>query len=140
MNTYRINEIYADGYERFAVVERIGQKTKLNIHFLEYDEYLENGAESEKKKKGDILEGDISIDLVTCHKKVEKALSYDQKIQKSPHIEAVVEVTQVIDMYSLYALSAIAEDNILVEFENAVDYKIGEKVLITGTLELDEKE
>ena len=58
MKKYIINEIHSDGYERFATIEEIGQGVKINVHFLEYDEYLENGEESRKKKKGDILEGD----------------------------------------------------------------------------------
>lgn len=42
---------------------------KLNVHFLEYDEFLENSEESSQKKKGDMLEGDLSIELVSSSKK-----------------------------------------------------------------------
>jgi len=137
MKKYVINEIYSDGYERFAVIEEIGRNVKINVHFLEYDEYLENSEESQKKKKGDILEGDISIELVTFSQKVDEDLSYHQEIQKSPQIEAIIEVVQIIDEYSIYALSAILDENILVEFENAVSYKVGERILVSGSLELN---
>lgn len=138
MKRYIINEIYSDGYERFAMIEEVGKDVKINVHFLEYDEYLENSEESQKKKKGDILEGDISIKLVAFSQKVDKDLIHHQEIQKSPHIEAIIEVVQIIDEYSVYALSSILDDNVLIEFENAVSYKVGERVLVIGSLELNE--
>ena len=138
MKKYIINEIYSDGYERFAMIEEIGKDIKINVHFLEYDEYLENNEESQKKKKGNILEGDISIELVTFSQKVDKDLIHHQEIQKSPHIEAIIEVAQIIDEYSVYARSSISGDNVLIEFENAVSYKVGERVLVVGSLELSE--
>lgn len=140
MRKYVINEISTDGYERFAVIQVNGQDVKLNVHFLEYDEFLENSEESSKKKKGDILEGDLSIELVSSSKKIDEELRYYQKIKKSSHIEAVVEVAQVIDEYSLYALSSIMEDRILIEFESAIDYQKGDRILIIGSLEMNEKE
>lgn len=51
MKRYIINEIQSDGYERFAIIEEIGQSIKINVHFFEYDEYLENGEQSRKRKK-----------------------------------------------------------------------------------------
>lgn len=96
------------------------------MHFLEYDEYLENSEESQKRKKGNILEGDISIELVTFNQKVDKDLIHHQEIQKSSHVEAIIEVAQIIDEYSVYARATISSDNVLIEFENAVSYKVGE--------------
>lgn len=138
MKKYIINEIYSDGYERFAMVEEVGKDVKITVHFLEYDEYLENSEESQKKKKGDILEGDISIELVTFSQRVDEDLIHHQEIQKSPHIEAIIEVAQIIDEYSVYALSSILDDKVLIELENAVSYKVGERVLVIGSLELSE--
>ncbi len=51
MKRYIINEIQSDGYERFAIIEKIGQNIKINVHFFEYDEYLENDEQSRKRKK-----------------------------------------------------------------------------------------
>ncbi|MBM6725388.1 hypothetical protein [Pseudoflavonifractor phocaeensis] len=138
MGSYVISEIYSDGYERFAMIEDVEKNIKVNVHFLEYDEYLESGEKSQKKKKGDTLDGDISIQLVTFSRKADKALIHRQKIQKSPHIEAIIEVEQIIDEYSIYALSTISDRDILIEFENAVSYKVGERVLVIGSLELSE--
>lgn len=138
MGSYVISEIYSDGYERFAMIEDVEKNIKVNVHFLEYDEYLESGEKSQKKKKGDTLDGDISIQLVTFSRKADEALIHRQKIQKSPHIEAIIEVDQIIDEYSIYALSTISDRDILIEFENAVSYKVGERVLVIGSLELSE--
>ena len=138
MGSYVISEIYSDGYERFAMIEDVEKNIKVNVHFLEYDEYLESGEKSQKKKKGDTLDGDISIQLVTFSRKADKALIHRQKIQKSPHIEAIIEVEQIIDEYSIYALSTISDRDILIEFENAVSYKVGERDLVIGSLELNE--
>ena len=138
MGSYVISEIYSDGYERFAMIEDVEKNIKVNVHFLEYDEYLESGEKSQKKKKGDTLDGDISIQLVTFSRKADKALIHRQKIQKSPHIEAIIEVEQIIDEYSIYALSTISDRDILIEFENAASYKVGERVLVIGSLELSE--
>lgn len=37
------------------------------------------------------------------------------------------------DEYSLYAFSAILNDEILIEFEQVVDYKIGDRLFIPFT-------
>lgn len=48
-------------------------------------------------------------------------------------------MTQIIDEYSIiYALSTISDSDILVEFENAVSYKVGDRVFVIGSLELSE--
>ena len=138
MGNYNINEIYSDGYERFAIIENAKKDIKINVHFLEYGEYLERGEKSQKKKKGDTLDGDISIQLVTFSQKVDEARVHHQEIQKSSHIKAIIEVTQIIDEYSIYALSTISDSDILVEFENAVSYKVGDRVFVIGSLELSE--
>ena len=140
MGNYVINEIYSDGYERFAIIEDIGKHIKINVHFLEYDEYLESSENSQKRTYGDILDGDLSIQLITFSRKVDvkETLIHFQKIQNSPHIEAVIEATQIIDEYSMYALSTVSDSNILVEFENTVSYKVGDRVLVIGSLELNE--
>ena len=138
MRQYRINEIYSDGYERFAAIEEVGRNIKINVHFLEYDEYLENREKKKKKKKGDTLEGNLSIELVSFSRKANENLGHHQEIPKSPHIEAIIEVAQMIDSYSMYALSSISDDCLLIEFEHEVSYKAGERILVVGSLEFNE--
>lgn len=133
---YIIKKIHSDGYERVAVVKSTVGDINLSVHFFEYDEYLEPDEESQKKKIGDLLEGNVSIGLVTYTQKVDKELFHCQEIPNSPHIEAVVEVSKVVDEYAMYALSSIMETEILVEFESVVDYKVGDKISVIGSLEI----
>lgn len=132
-----ISEIYADGYERTAIVNEINYDARYIVHFLEYDEYLEKDGKSLKRKTGDILEGTISINLVSISKRVDKALMHRQVMKKSSHIEAIVEVSQVIDDYSVYAFSSVSNDKILIEFEDTVDYMEGDRIFIEGSLEIN---
>jgi len=136
---YMIKRIHSDGYERVAMVKGAIGSTNLSVHFLEYDEYLESDGESKKKKVGDWLEGELFIGLVTNTKKVDKELVYYQEIQNSPHIEAIVEVSEVIDEYSVYALSTILDMKILIEFEVVTNYKVGDRIFVVGSLEMVEK-
>lgn len=138
MKEYIISNIYTDGYERIAEIERILDKTNFTVHFLEYDEYLENNDKPKKRKVGDVLKGDILISLVSVNKKVDKEIMHQQTVQKSSHIEAIVQIFQIVDEYSVYAFSSISNSAILVEFENMVNYKEGDKVFIEGSLELVE--
>ena len=140
MNKYKIKEIYADGYERIAKLNKMDSGENSIVHFLEYDEYLENGKKSGKKKIGDIIEGDRSIDLVTVNRKIDMGVMHKQVIDNSSHIEAVVEVSRIIDNYSVYVFSSISTDEVLVEFESEVDYKEGDRVFIEGSLEINEFE
>lgn len=139
MKSYVINKIYSDGYERFAVIREIGKDRKINVHFLQYDEYLESCEKSEKKKIGDTLKGNISIQLVNINYKTDEILSHNQEIAGSPHIKAVIEVSKIIDEYSIYAHSSISDEDILIEFEKTIDHKVGDKVLVIGSLEINEE-
>ena len=137
---YVISEIYADGYERTAIVKEVDGDAKYIVHFLEYDEYLEKDGEALKRKTGDILEGTVSIDLVNISKRVNKDLMHRQVIKKSSHIEAIVEVSQVIDDCSVYAFSSVSKNNVLIKFEDSVDYMEGDRIFIEGSLEINKIE
>lgn len=139
MEKYIINNIFSDGYERYATVERMQDEANLVVHFLEFDEYLEFDKMSKKRKRGDLFEGDLSIELVTYSKKTDRKLNHHQGILNSSHIEAVVKIIRIVDEYSVYALSSIVDDKILIEFESAVNYKVGDKILVIGSLEIVER-
>lgn len=136
MNRYIIKEIYADEYDRIAIFESLDTGDNLLVHFLEYDEYLENGKESQKKKVGDVIEGELFIDFVTVRKKIDKEMMHKQTIEKSSHVEAIVEVSHIVDSYSLYAFSTLQDHEILIEFEEIMNYKVGNRIYIEGSLEI----
>lgn len=58
----------------------------------------------------------------------------------SSWVNAVIEVTRSVDDYSLYAKSSITEEDILLEFETKVAYQTGDRLLINGSLEFEEKD
>lgn len=140
MKNYKIDSIdYVDGYERIATIEDIVTNNRITVHFLEFDEYLNCGEVSEVKKVGDIVKGNISIDLITSSQFTDDDINhYYPDIIGSSWVNAIVKVTRIVDGYSLYAISSIIDEEILVEFETIVNYQIGDKILIKGSLEFEE--
>lgn len=138
MNSFRIEEIYGSGYERWAKVTACSLNVENLVHFLEYDEYLENGDITHKRKKGDIINGTIKIDLVTQYKIIDNAKSgFVQSINKSSSITAIGKIKEIEDSDTLIcSINKLGED-IIVEFENDIDIKVGENIEIYGSLELD---
>ena len=139
MDRYILEEIYrVDGYERTAAIREVETGNKRTVCFLQYDEYLEDNEESKKKKAGDSLRGDVFIEYVISGKKVDGQLMHRQGRDKSPSIEAIVDVAEVKDRYSVYAFSTIIRDNILIEFETPMNYKKGDRIYIEGELKFEE--
>lgn len=129
----KIIEIYADGYERTAVLDCGGNI--INVHFLEPGEYVAAGR-SLKRQIGDELKGRLYIDKVCTDRPTEENLSHCQPFKMSVHIKAAVEVTGIIDGFSVNARTSVDQDVIQIEFEHSVTYKAGNKVYIEGSLEI----
>lgn len=141
MNKYIILDIiHMDGYERCFRIKEMDGAREYIIHFLEYDEYVERGEKTKKRKEGDIIKGKLYIDYVIESKKVISNMNYRQNINRSPHIEAIVKISELIDGSSVYANSLILDEKILIEFENKINYSIGDMVYVNGSLEMDIEE
>ncbi len=140
MKNFEILELETLVYQRYVTVKRIGTDTILKLYFVELDEDANDyGGESIKRKVGDILEGRLYINSVSKIKKVEGEIKYEQP-NKYDSINAIVEITKIIDEYSFYALSSLQEEEILVEVEDIISFKKGDKVYIEGFLEIEPKE
>lgn len=140
MQKYILHTIIdVDGFERYVEIEKIGQNERLKIHFWEYDEYLQYNEKSKLRKVGDILEGDLSVGLVVKCEDGNGTLRHKQTYYSS-HIEAIVQVSKIIDEYSIWVESSISDEKILVEFETKNYVNIGDKIYIEGSLEFHEKE
>ena len=63
MNLKIIN-ISTFGYDRFVDAE-MEDKNKIIVHFMEYDEHIDNDKKSELKFVGSIIKGELRIDLIT---------------------------------------------------------------------------
>ena len=135
---YLLQSLQTDGYERLAVMRRMSDQALLQVSFGEWDEYLDNGAPSVKRKPGDTLTGHLSVGLVCDSETVSRPLSHRQPVPQSPHVEAVVEIFQIMADDAVLAASSLQEEAILIAFESAVHYAVGERILIQGELKWNE--
>ena len=93
MQSYEIEEIYGDGYERWAKIKMDNSFERVYVHFVEYDEYLENTNVPIKRKKGDSINGILKVGLVTKFKVMdEDRKGYNQFINNSSNITAIATV------------------------------------------------
>ncbi len=139
MRQFTIINLYSDmacEYDRVAKIRDAVDNKELTVHFIEYDEYLEDKKITPKRKQGDLITGNVNIDLISYSRKEEKELIHNQSIPFSPHIEAIIEVSQIIDKFTLIANTSIISEHITINFEDEVDYRVGDKVLVNGSLEL----
>ncbi len=128
MQKFEILELETVVYKRYVTVKEVGTNTILKLYFMELDEPINDfGGKSVKRKVGDVLEGRIYINSASEIKKVESQLKYEQP-DKYDSINAIVEITKIIDEYSFYALSSLQEEEILVEVEDTISFKKGDKV------------
>ena len=132
-----IQNIIADGYERFVEVNTMDSK-KLIVHFIEYSEFLNDNEKTKLKKIGDVLNTDICIDLVSNSYITNDELCFVQEIENSSSIKAVIEVNEVVDEYTVLAKTSLCEAAILIEFESKMEYQQHDRVYIEGSLEVDE--
>ena len=132
----KIINICTDGYERFVDAETEDKK-RIIVHFLEYKEYIDYKKKSELKFVGDIIKGDLRIDLVIVSYIENGELMFEQPHKLSSHIRAIVEVKKTVDEFSLYVKTNICDEDILVEFENKVKYAINDRIYVVGSLEFD---
>lgn len=135
MNLKIIN-ICTFGYDRFVYAE-MEDKSKIIVHFTEYNEYIDDGKKSELRFVGNIIKGKLRIDLVTASYIKNGELMFEQPHRYSSHIIATVEVKKNVDEFSLYAKTNICDEEILIEFESKVKYGINDRIYVTGSLEFD---
>ena len=134
-----IQNIIADGYERFLVVNTIENK-KLFVHYIEYSEYLNDNEKTKIRNVGDILSAEIRIDLVSNSYITNRELDFFQEIDNSSSIKAIIEVKEVIDEYTIFAKTSLCNEVILIEFENKITYQQNDRVYIEGSLEIEPSE
>ena len=134
-----IQNIIADDYERFLVVNTIENK-KLFVHYIEYSEYLNDNEKTKIRNVGDILSAEIRIDLVSNSYITNRELDFFQEIDNSSSIKAIIEVKEVIDEYTIFAKTSLCNEVMLIEFENKITYQQNDRVYIEGSLEIEPSE
>lgn len=133
---FSILNIWTDGYERVAHIRIVNSIKEFFVSFVEHNEYTETG-KSTKRMIGDRIKGNLKIELVMDFRNSNEELSYCQSISKSPHIEAVVDVINVIDNFSINAYLSDYEIPVIIEFERQIPKQLNGKVELCGELRID---
>ena len=140
MEKFIIKRIEADFDERWLRVEKIDDKREFGIYFMEFleDIFMTNNI-SMKRKVGDIIEGNLFIAWITEFERTDKELMYVQKNEYSG-IDAVVEITQVINEFTYYAKNSIVNRDIILKTEKDMDLKERDRIYIEGSLQIELEE
>lgn len=133
---FSVLDIWADGYERVAHIRSINSGAEFFVSFIEHDEYIDSG-KSIKRAAGTQIEGNLQIEYVNDFSSSNENLFYCQATPQSPSIQAVVDVIEVIDDFSIRAnLSGYAVP-VTVEFERRIPESLSGRILIYGELRID---
>ena len=135
-----IKKIEADFDERWLRVKKIDDGKEFGIYFMEFSEdvFMMNNI-SMKRKVGDIIEGNLFIAWITEFERTDKELMYVQKNEYSG-IDAVVEITEVINEFTYYAKNSIVDRDIILDMEKDMDLKKGDRIYIEGSLQIELEE
>jgi len=140
MEKFIIKKIEADFDERWLRVKKIDDGKEFGIYFMEFSEdvFMMNNI-SMKRKVGDIIEGNLFIAWITEFERTDKELMYVQKNEYSG-IDAVVEITEVINEFTYYAKNSIVDRDIILDMEKDTDLKKGDRIYIEGSLQIELEE
>ena len=140
MEKFIIKKIEADFDERWLRVKKIDDGKEFGIYFMEFSEdvYMMNNIRM-KRKVGDIIEGNLFISWITEFERTNEELMYVQKNEYSG-IDAVVEITEVINEFTYYAKNSIVDRDIILDMEKDMDLKKGDRIYIEGSLQIELEE
>lgn len=140
MEKFIIKKIEADFDERWLRVKKIDDGKEFGIYFMEFSEdvFMMNNI-SMKRKVGDIIEGNLFIAWITEFERTNEELMYIQKNEYSG-IDAVVEITEVINEFTYYAKNSIVDRDIILDMEKDMDLKKGDRIYIEGSLQIELEE
>ena len=140
MEKFIIKKIEADFDERWLRVKKIDDGKEFGIYFMEFSEdvFMMNNI-SMKRKVGDRIEGNLFISWITEFERTNEELMYVQKNEYSG-IDAVVEITEVINEFTYYAKNSIVARDIILDMEKDMDLKKGDRIYIEGSLQIELEE
>ena len=140
MEKFIIKKIEADFDERWLRVKKIDDGKEFGIYFMEFSEdvFMMNNI-SMKRKVGDIIEGNLFISWITEFERTNEELMYVQKNEYSG-IDAVVEITEVINEFIYYAKNSIVDRDIILDMQKDMDLKKGDRIYIEGSLQIELEE
>ncbi len=133
--SFTVLNIRADGYERTAHIISDSAK-EFFVSFIAHEEYSETGR-STKIKIGDQIKGTLKIEFVMDFRVSNENLSYRQNIPNSPHIEAVVDVINVIDNFRISAYLRDYDIPVIIEFDRQIPEQLHGRIALCGELRID---
>ena len=140
MEKFIIKKIEADFDERWLRVKKIDDGKEFGIYFMEFSEdvFMMNNI-SMKRRVGDIIEGNLFISWITEFERTNEELMHVQK-NEYDGIDAVVEITEVINEFTYYAKNSIVDRDIILDMEKDMDLKKGDRIYIEGSLQIELEE
>ena len=140
MEKFIIKKIEADFDERWLRVKKIDDGKEFGIYFMEFSEdvFMMNNI-SMKRKVGDRIEGNLFISWIIEFENTNEELMYVQK-NEYDGIDAVVEITEVINEFTYYAKNSIVDRDIILDMEKDMDLKKGDRIYIEGSLQIELEE
>lgn len=136
-----IEKIIVDGYERLIYISFTAIQKKLWCHFIQHEEYLEEGKNSEFLHEGQNLTFIVGIDLVNDYSVITKKTGLTeellQPISESSHSMLLATVIEIEDDYTLICDIEGVGRNIVVEFEEKVNVEIGTSLRLKGNLKVE---
>lgn len=139
MEKFIIKKLKGNFEERWATLEKIDDRREFKIYFLEFSESLNPYQKIKKRKVGDIIEGNLFIGWITEMKKSNLELMYIQN-GKYEGIDAIVEITKMVNKSTFYAKNNIIDREIILKTEQDMELKKGDRVFIGGSLQLELEE
>lgn len=136
---FKVKEIYSEGYERWIKAWSNRYKTIYWLHFIEFDEYIQNPEVTNLLSIGDTVTGALKIGLVTEYKVLKgiPKVGFIQSIEKSSSIKAFGMVKQIEDDATVICSIDKLGEYIMIEFEKNINLRIGELIEVNGSLELE---
>lgn len=131
---YICKKIVADGYERWAHLEHDELKKTILVHYIDQD-YIEFD-QQELLKKPDIIEGELSIQLVIGYEETDN-IGFEQPSARFSQISACAEVVEILDDYSVMGRIVGFPENMKIEFEEKTQVHVEQNIEISGSLEID---
>ncbi|MFB4322035.1 MULTISPECIES: hypothetical protein [Paenibacillus] len=138
-----IEKIIVDGYERLIYISFTAIEKKLWCHFIQHEEYLEEGKTSEILRVGQNLTFIVGIDLVNDYSVITKESEFIEDVlqpkSESPHSIVSATVIEKEDDYTLLCDVEGFGRNIVVEFEEKVNVETGTSLRLKGNLKVELK-
>jgi len=136
----KIERVIIDGYERLIRLDVNAIKRKLWVHFIQHEEYLEPGEQSKILIVGQYSNFEVGIDLASVclePKYVMTDTDAIKPIDESSHVIVTANVVDIEDEFSVVCNIENLGAAVLVEFEEKINVRKGERITFKGNLKAE---